>query len=337
MKAKKKTIIWVIIVIILGGGIFYFTRSEGDESKYVTTKVEKDDIKQTVSITGEIAPVSKASLSFETSGVVENIYFEVGDRVEKGDRIARVDNSVVTSQLNEAYLEVERQEELLGQKRRNWEELSPEEKAAAKLAVEKARANAWTLQSQVGKSVLYSPIDGVVIKKYIDRGELATVSATVVTIMGEGGLEVKANIPESDIAKVQVGQMADVTFDAFSSDEIFEVRVATIEPAATIIQEVVYYEVVFDILRKDERMKVGMSADIDILTAEKEDVLVIPGQAVKNAEDRKYVEILVESGESREVKATDVKTGLRGDNGLVEVLSGLTGGEKVITFIKEDK
>ena len=332
---KKKTIVWIILILITAGVIYYFAKPKEESVEYVTATTIVTDVIQTVSVTGGITPVNKANLSFEGSGTIEDIYVEVGDEVEQDNKIARIDDSVMQSQLNEAFLELEKQQEILRQTRRIWDELSPEEKATAKLTEEKARAAVWTLQNQMKKTTLYSPIDGVVIKKYFNVGELVTMTSPVVTIMGDGGLEIKAEIPESDIAKVEVGQKAEVTFDAFSSDEIFEVSISEIEPAATIIQDVVYYEVTFDISTNDSRFKAGMSADIDIATAKKTNVLAIPNQAVKNDNGSKYVEILIIENEEEKVEKINITTGLRGDDGMIEVKSGLKEGDEVVTFTRE--
>ncbi|MDD3498095.1 MAG: efflux RND transporter periplasmic adaptor subunit [Candidatus Moranbacteria bacterium] len=333
----KKFIIWAIIIILIGGAIFYFTRSKDDSGRYVTARAAKADIIQTVSVTGEIVPINEANVSFEVSGTIKDVYAEVGDYIKAGDKIAVLDDSVIQSQLREAYLELERQEDILKQSRRQlWDDMSPDEKSAAKLVVEKARASVWTLQKQAKKNVLYAPIDGIIVKKYLKKGELAMPSSPVVMIMGEGGLEIKADIPESDIVKIRIGQKAKTTFDAFSSDEIFEAEVSFIEPAATIIQDVVYYNVTFNILTGDDRFKPGMSADMDIATAEKNDVLAVPGQTVKTEGENKYVEVLI-IGEDKKIEARkmDVKTGLRGDDGMIEIISGIEEGDEVITFVNE--
>lgn len=334
MKKAKKIIIWVVVIIAIIGVVMYFTRPKNKGPEYNTAKVSKADIAQTVSITGEIVPVSSADLSFEGTGTVTDVYVEVGDEVKKGDRIMEIDDSVMSSQLKEAYLELEKQTEILQQSRRTWDSLSPDEKASAKLTEEKARAAVWTLQKQIKKTTLYAPIGGTIIKKYVDEGELATITSPVVTVMGDGGFEIKAEIPESDIAKVKIGQKAEVAFDAFSSDEIFEAEVSFIEPAATLIQDVVYYETKFNIVN-EERIRPGMSADIDIATAEKKNVLAVPGQAVKSKGGQKYVEVLITNeNDKKETKNVDVKTGLRGDDGMVEIVSGLSEGDEVVTFVK---
>jgi len=353
MKKNKKVIIWIVVIlIIIVGSFYYFSKPKDEQDKYVTAKVIKTDVIQTVSVTGEVIPVDKANLSFETSGTVEAIFVKVGDKVKKGDKIAKINSSVMKAQLNEASLELNRQEEILKQARRSWDDLSPDEKKVAKLLVEKARASVWTIQSQVKKNTLYSPIDGIIIKKYIDKGELATITSPVVTVMGEEGIEIRADIPESDITKIKLGQKAEVTFDAFSSDEIFEVEVSEIEPMATIIQDVVYYETKFKIGYKASdtlrayspatALRAGMSADIDIATAKKDGVLGVPRQAIKIENENKYVEILIgeglskdKIGEQKEIKKVDIKIGLRGDDGMVEIISGLNEGDEIITFVKE--
>jgi len=174
-----------------------------------------------------------------------------------------------------------------------------------------------------------------VIKKYLEEGEMASVASPIVTISGEKGFEIKADIPESDIDKVKIGQKGEATFDAFDSDEIFYFNVSEIEPAATIIQDVVYYKVTFKMEKEDSRIKSGMSTDIDILTSERKNVLAVSNQAVKNDEGNRYVEVLEMKDEQKTTRKVDVKIGLRGDNGMTEIISGLNEGDEVVTFTKE--
>ena len=258
--------------------------------------------------------------------------------MEKGQKIAKINDSVVRAQLNEALIALQIQQEQLDLKRRKWDTLKPEEKEAAKLAVESARATTWTLQQQMKKNIVYAPIDGIIAKKYLEEGEMAAMGKPLVTISGEKGFEIEADVPESDIDKIKISQKGQATFDAFLSDEIFEFEVTEVEPTATIIQDVVYYRVTFKLLTEEKRIKSGMSTDIDILTAEKKDVLAVSNQAIKNEDGKRYVEILeIDADQQRTVKRADVKAGLRGDSGLTEIVSGLSEGEEVITFVKESK
>jgi HlyD family secretion protein len=338
MKKRKKLIIWIIVLAVFGSGIYYYLKPKDVGPEYTTEKAIRTDLQQTVSVTGEVVDIVKADVSPEISGTTEELAVKVGDRVEKGQKIAKINDSVVRSQLNEALIALQIQQEQLDLKRRKWDTLKPEEKEAAKLAVESARATTWTLQKQMKKNIVYAPIDGIIAKKYLEEGEMATMGKPLVTISGEKGFEIEADVPESDIDKIKIGQKGQATFDAFLSDEIFEFEVTEVEPTATIIQDVVYYRVTFKILTEEKRIKSGMSTDIDILTAEKKDVLAVSNQAIKNEDGKRYVEIL-ETGtdQQKTVRRAGVKAGLRGDSGLTEIVSGLSEGEEVITFVKESK
>lgn len=338
MKKRKKLIIWIIILAVFGSGIYYYLKPKETGPEYTTEKAIRTDLQQTVSVTGEVVDIVKADVSPEMSGTTEELAVKVGDRVEKGQKIAKINDSVVRAQLNEALIALQIQQEQLDLKRRKWDTLKPEEKEAAKLAVESARATTWTLQQQMKKNIVYAPIDGIIAKKYLEEGEMAAMGKPLVTISGEKGFEIEADVPESDIDKIKIGQKGQATFDAFLSDEIFEFEVTEVEPTATIIQDVVYYRVTFKLLTEEKRIKSGMSTDIDILTAEKKDVLAVSNQAIKNEDGKRYVEILeIDADQQKTVKRADVKAGLRGDSGLTEIVSGLSEGEEVITFVKESK
>lgn len=338
MKKRKKLIIWIIVLAVFGSGIYYYLKPKDVGPEYTTEKAIRTDLQQTVSVTGEVVDIVKADVSPEINGTTEELAVKVGDRVEKGQKIAKINDSVVRAQLNEALIALQIQQEQLDLKRRKWDELKPEEREVAKLAVESARATTWTLQKQMKKNIVYAPIDGIIAKKYLEEGEMATMGKPLVTISGEKGFEIEADVPESDIDKIKIGQKGQATFDAFLSDEIFEFEITEVEPTATIIQDVIYYRVTFKILTEEKRIKSGMSTDIDILTAEKKDVLAVSNQAIKNEDGKRYVEIL-ETGtdQQKTVRRAGIKAGLRGDSGLTEIVSGLSEGEEVITFVKEEK
>lgn len=341
----KKKIIWgIILLAIVGSGVFYFVKPKKIENKYVTTEAKIQNIKQTVSVTGKIKPVDKANLAFEINGTINNIFVNIGDKVEKGQLVAMIDDTVMQSQLSEALITLNSREENLKLKRRKWNDYKPEEKEVAKLSVDEARAGIQTIRNQLKKYVLTSPIDGFVIKKNFDKDETAQAMMPVVTIMKGDAIEITANISEADIVKIKLGQKAMITFDAFPSDKIFEAEVIKIDPAATVIQDVVYYATTFSILKNEnnqdltelsQKMRVGMSVDLDILTAEKNNVLAIPIQAVKEINGEKYVEILTKKDINEKVEKVKVKTGLFGDDGLVEIISGLKNGDEIITFVKK--
>ncbi len=205
---------------------------------------------------------------------------------------------------------------------------------AAEAAVESAQAALVRAQSDLADRSITAPVNGTVTKVGNEVGETTSLASPVIVILSEGNHEISVEVPESDIAKLKVGQIADMTLDAFGSAEHFTGHISFIDPASTVIQDVVYYEVTVLFDGIDERIKPGMTANVDMTTVEKPDVLVIPLRAVKYDEERQsYVEVLA----GQEVVRKDVAVGLRGDDGLVELVSGLTEGETVVTFKQNGK
>jgi multidrug efflux pump subunit AcrA (membrane-fusion protein) len=146
-------------------------------------------------------------------------------------------------------------------------------------------------------------------------------------MMSNDGFKVEANIAEADIAKVQPGQKANITLDAYGSDVVFEAVVVRIDPGETIIEGVPTYKTVFKFTTADNRVKSGMTANIDIIGQSKENVVAVPLRAVSNKNGGKFVTIQKDPKTTEEVK---VKTGIRGADGLVEITEGLNEGDTVV-------
>ncbi|MEK7653382.1 MAG: efflux RND transporter periplasmic adaptor subunit [Patescibacteria group bacterium] len=212
--------------------------------------------------------------------------------------------------------------------------------AEAKVAQAQAQLN--QALANLADYTIVAPIDGTITKVNFSLGEQTNLTEPVVKILGTEKFQIKVDIPESDIAKIKTGDKAIIELDAFGSDHPFAGTISFIEPAQTVIQDVVYYKttVSFNKDSLNDQVKSGMSADVTITTAQKENVLYIPQRAVKLRETvlgevpEKFVEILISENKTEEKK---VAVGLRADNGLVELISGLNEGDKVVTFKKNGK
>ena len=181
------------------------------------------------------------------------------------------------------------------------------------------------------KYSLRSPINGVVTKQNFKVGEIVSPAQTAVSVISEAQYEIETFIPEADIAKVKINDPTKVTLDAYGPDVVFEAKVAKIDPAETIIEGVASYKVVLQLEKEDERIKSGMTANIDILTASRENVVIIPEKAIFTKNSDKFVRIV---SNQKEIKEVLVKTGLRGIDGNVEILEGVSIGDKIITSLK---
>lgn len=339
MPKLKKYIIWIIFIAAIIGAVFYF-RSGKPKTQYTTEEIRRVNVLQTVSITGEILAVERADLNFEISGKIKSINIKVGDEIKKSQEVARLEDDILRYQFIEAQRARDIQQENLDLARRTWDDFKPEEREAKKLAVRQAQAVVEVAGAQLAKAILYSPIDGIVARIDVEEGEnvvagsaLLGSSTPFATLVRESDFEIDANVPESDITKVAVGQGAVVTFDALSSEDIFTAQLTEIEPTSTVIQDVVYYGVRLKLDNIDARFKDGMSADIDIKTAEKSGILAVPARAIKTEGEKKYVEIMKNEA-TQEIEKRYIQTGLEGDEGLIEIVSGLSEGEKVVTLVK---
>ena len=331
MFTKKKIIIGLIFIAAVSGLYYYFGRSTGEVIQTETVKL--GDVVETVSVTGELVPTEYADLAFQGVGVVDQVAVKEGDTVVLGDRIASLDQSVLGSQWKESRiaLSIVEQSELEARSRRNtqdkgWNSLRPEERATIKLETEQARESVRTLEAQMKENAIYAPFDGQVTKLDLRIGETATLGKIVGRIAKSGDFVIEARVPESDIAKVMIGMRSKVTFDAFRSDEVFDAEVVEIDPASTVVQDVVSYTVKFRLGNTDSRLKEGMTANIDIETAKQERVLTVPFRALTKEGGKMYAE--VKQGDGTFLK-TEVMTGLEGDDGTIEIKSGLKSGDAV--------
>jgi len=192
--------------------------------------------------------------------------------------------------------------------------------------VRSAQANVQSAGAQLAKTVIAAPFAGIVSAQEAKLGEIVSPNTTIISIISPAEFEIEANVPEADIAKLSLGDTARVTLDAYGSDVVFAVKVAAIDPAETIIDGVATYRVTFQFTSPDERVKSGMTANIDISTERRDNVIAIPQRAVIARNGKKFVRML--DGETE--KEVEVETGLRGSSGNIEIISGLNEGEKVI-------
>jgi len=185
----------------------------------------------------------------------------------------------------------------------------------------------------LNKATLISPVNGIITEINNKPGEILGTGVIKETFSRVMSLDfiIQSKVPESDIVKVKLGQHAKVTFDALTLDDVFDGEIIEIDPASTNVQGVVYYNIKLKLNTVDVRVKPGMSLNIDIATAQKNDVIMVPSRAIKTEENKKYVEVLKADGITTE--KVFIETGLEGDEGMVEVRLGLKGGEKVVTFV----
>ncbi len=186
------------------------------------------------------------------------------------------------------------------------------------------------------RAILRAPVDGVVGKIGKKKGELVTSADTVVQIVSTH-FEIRVDVPETDIAKIVNSTRRDASFtlDAFGEENKFTGTITTINQDSTEIQDVVYYQVTIAVNDEkiDTSLQSGMTANVEIITDTRENVLFVPQRVLRtNENSEKFVRVLNEDKTEREAVVT---IGLRADDGKVEILEGLKDGETVIISTKK--
>jgi len=192
--------------------------------------------------------------------------------------------------------------------------------------IESARAAVDSVRAEINKGIIRSPISGVIGKIDVVLGESASVGTPVVTVISDKKFQMEAYVPEADIAKMKAGNRAEVTLDAYGSDVAFGASVVSIDPGETIVDGVTAYKAVLEFTEDDERVKSGMTANIDVMGEEKAGVVAVPQRAVITDNGRKFLNVL----KGKDVVRVEIKTGFRGSDGYVEITEGIAEGDKIV-------
>jgi HlyD family secretion protein len=199
--------------------------------------------------------------------------------------------------------------------------------AIAKAQVDAAQAQVDAAQVASNETVLVAPIAGMVTAQNAHLGQTVSPGLPLVSLIGLNAFEAKVPVSENDIGKVKVGDTVAATFDEYPS-ETFPATVSAIDPAATVTNGVSSYFVTVSFTTSDPRVRSGLTAHVSIITASLTDTLVIPASAVISDQDTEFVYLKGANGTTK----TPVTTGIGSASGMIQVLSGLSAGQEVLTF-----
>jgi len=303
MKRKAWIGIIVIAVVLVGIGA-RIAKRPAKAPVYSTAKVERGRIEVSVSATGTVDPVTKVEIKSKASGEIIEMPVEAGDRIKKGALIAKVDPTDVRNQYDQAKadldvavvarkqaeLDLKRQRELYDKSLSSDKDLETAQMAAEKAKADEVRARvALNLSSERLKdTVLRSPMDGIVLTKDVDKGQIissgiSSVSGgtTIATIADLSLVYIRSDVDETDIGKVKEGQTVHITPEAYP-DSVLEGKVESIAPQSKTVQNVTTFEVTCKVENKSGLLFSGMNVSTDVVAEERGDVLSVPVAAVKD-------------------------------------------------------
>lgn len=360
MKNKK---IWIGIGIIAVLVIAFFLLSGGKKEEKVsfeTAKVTKQDIHTSITATGTIEPVTSVTVGTQVSGIVSKLYVDYNSVVKKGQVIAELDKTNLTSELNTARANLSSAQSTLNYESANYNRyktlydkglVSANDFENARLSYDKAKQSVASSQESVrkaqtnlGYATITSPIDGVVLSKSVEEGQTVAASFNtpeLFTIAQDlTDMRVIADIDEADIGGVKEGQRVTFTVDAFPDDS-FEGEVTQVRQQATTESNVVTYEVVISARNNDLKLKPGLTANVTIYTMEKSNILAVPSKALRFTPNEAFLskgekiddcegDHKIWTKEGNTFKAYKVEIGTT--NGLLtEIVSGIKEGTEILT------
>lgn len=369
---NKRLIAGVVGAIVVGTGIYVFMGQSSEvKIRLVTEKMTRSTISNMVTATGTVEPITQVEVGTQVSGIIDRIYVDFNSRVTKGQLIAEMDKVTLQSELvsKEADLassktEFEYQQKNYVRSKTLHEKnlISDTDYETATYTYEKSRstyeryqADLVKVKRNLGYATITSPIDGVVISRAVEEGQ--TVAAgfstpTLFTIANDlTQMEVIANVDEADIGQVEEGQRVTFAVDAYPND-VFEGNVTQVRLEATTTSNVVTYEVVINAPNPDLKLKPGLTANVTIYTLEKNNILAVPGKALRFVPD---AALLAQLGLTVVPQPESVPTGKKliwqqkgqtlqpkmitvGSTGgsVIEVTAGLQEGEEFIVGITDN-
>ncbi len=191
--------------------------------------------------------------------------------------------------------------------------------------INQAQTEVKLLEDKIAEAVLKAPNNGQITAVNKRGGEMVQPTVSVISFLPAAPFQIEVDIYEEDIVKVKIGDPVNIDLISFP-DQTLKGRVASIDPAEKIIGGVVYYKVTIDFLEIKEGVKQGMTADITINTNKKENVLLVPKEAIENINGQKMVKVR----QNNEIETRKIETELEGED-FFEVISGLKEGEEVVT------
>ncbi|MDU4962519.1 MAG: efflux RND transporter periplasmic adaptor subunit [Sporomusaceae bacterium] len=331
MRHKAWLVIVVVAVIAVKAGLdFYAGKGDAAAVTPKLTQVERGDIVSQVAATGTIQPVNQVEISSKITGQLKEVRVAENETVKTGQVLVVLDDTRLKAQVTQA-------REKLNNTAVNFERnnrlhaigaVSEQQLDNSRMDYNVASANYDEVVSQLDESVITSPLDGVVIGKPLPAGQMVAQGISnpmvILTIADMSKMQIEAQVDESDIGKVAVGQTVSFTVDTYQ-DRNFSGVVSKVSQQATTTQNVVYYTVTIDI-DDAANLKPSMTARLSIQTGESKNTLTVPLAALKTNQKQQHYVVAFRNGKQEDVL---VATGLNGED-RVEILSGVAEGEQIV-------
>ena len=369
MKIKKSYIITLILALIALATLIAIN-VKNNSVKYQTRKIKRCTITQVVEASGTVNPVNTVSVGSTVSGLIKEIYVDFNSEVKKGQILAQIDPAnfqasvdQAAAQINNARANLANTEAVMEMSRKTYNryknlyaknfiaksELDQAESDyyanlakvnSAKAQIAQYQATYNTAMTNLGYTKIIAPVDGTIISREIDLGQPVAASfqaPELFTIAQDlTKMQIEVNVSEADIGKVKEGQDVTYTLDGYP-DSSFSGKVTQVRISPTTVSNVVTYVVIVNVDNQDLKLIPGMTANVEVITAQKENVLLVPNKALRFTYDdgtsltkKRYKDKglwILENGKPVRVSIT---TGVYDDDFTEVTNANLDEGEEII-------
>lgn len=316
---RWKIVLLAAVAVVLIAAIFLWrsTVAGGASTTYVTEPIARGDIRVSISATGNLEPTNEITIGSELSGTIREVAADTNDKVTKGQALAKLDTSKLEQQtessrataaaaqarVEQAQATVTESEASLARLKKLREAsggklpsqadmdaaIAAAERAKADLTsahaeVRQAEANVGTNESDLQKSTVRSPIDGIVLTRNVEPGQTVAATMTAPELFVVAGklenMKLEVAVAEADIGRVKAGQRATFAVDAWP-DRSFEAMVKKVEYGSVVTDNVVTYKTELEVSNDDLSLRPGMTATAEIAVAGVKDVLLVPNAALR--------------------------------------------------------
>jgi len=340
----KRWIAIVAAVVVVGAAAAWVTsRRDGSAPSYRLVAVERGDIDSVVSATGTLSAVTTVQVGTQVSGLISELLVDFNDRVTKGQVIARLDTTLLESNLRDVEASVERARAELSQAERDLERITSlyqqgvssvadYNKAqynhdVARAQVKSAEASLARARQNLAYATITAPVSGIVVERAVDVGQTVAASLaaprlfTIANDLSE--MQILSPVDESDIGQIKEGQAVRFTVKTYP-DRTFTGVVKQVRLQSTIEQNIVNYTVVISVKNDDGKLLPGMTATVEFVVASATDVLKVANAALRF---RPSESLLAEARE-RMRKQFEERAAARGAAGSPGAGAGTTGGQQ---------
>ncbi|MCU0950779.1 MAG: efflux RND transporter periplasmic adaptor subunit [Burkholderiaceae bacterium] len=294
---------WLLALLLLAIGVGSWAalrKPVNPEDRWRTVTVERGSIRQVVAATGTLQPISQVNVGTQVSGTVARVFVDFNQSVKAGQVLAEMDPALFRSAVKQAEASVasataqlalarsteERNRSLVQQQfiAQQALEASTQQREAALAGLQLARAQLERAQTDLANSVIRAPVDGVVVDRKVDVGQTVAASFQTpnlfVIARDLSRMEIHTSVSEADVGNIREAMPVQFRVDA-QVDKRFDGKVRQIRLNPKSEQGVVTYNVVIDADNAERLLLPGMTARVDIVAAQKDDVLRVPNAALR--------------------------------------------------------